>query len=107
MASQPKSFWGTLLGVLSSPLVQDKLLAIAKTKAVEAITVNLLKATGFKAWIVNLIIERVIEEGDEHLIEPAFRKVGYAGDYLEGAKIYKKVRDAKDVDEWLNAVNDV
>ena len=96
-----------LLKILAKPQIQNKIISLLNTKAVEYFTANLFKLSGFKSWIITLLIHRVIEEGDEHLIEPAFRKIGYAGDYLEGARIYKKVKDANDVDEWLDSLNDV
>ena len=62
---------------------------------------------GLKAWLVTFLVGELLDEADEHLIEPAFRAVGYVSDTLEGAKIYKKVDNAKDVDEWIDTLNDV
>jgi hypothetical protein len=102
-----QGFLGSLLGALSKPQVQDKIISYLRNRVIENFIVNVLKLSGFKYWIVSLLADRVIEESDEHIIEPIFREIGFASDQLKGAKIYKKVKDAKDLDEWLNAIGDV
>lgn len=96
-----------LLKALSNPALQEKLLKFLKTNAVEYLIVSVLKISGFKAWIVRLLAEEVIEEADEHIIEPMFNGVGYYGDKLEGATIYKKVSNAQDVEDWVAVLGDI
>lgn len=102
-----KKFMAFVLEAISKPQVQDKLIAFLKTKVVENFIVSVLSLSGFKAWFIRLLADRIIDEADEHLIEPIFREVGFVSDQLKGAIIYKKVRDAKALDEWLSAVRDV
>lgn len=78
-----------------------------KTDAISYLIVNVLKISGFKAWIVTLIAEEVIEETDEIIIEPMFRQVGFYSDVLEGAVIYRKVTDATTVEDWVAELGDV
>lgn len=92
---------------LSKPAIQEKVLKFLRTKLIENFIVNTLKLTGFKYWIVGLLADRILEEADDKIIEPVFREVGFSGDVLKGAIVFKKVTDAKDIDEWLDAVNDV
>lgn len=96
-----------LLKALSNPKFQDKLLQFLKTDAVEYLIVSVLKISGIKAWLVKLLAERVIDETDEHIIEPVFNGIGYYGDKLEGAVIYRKVKDAQDVENWVAVLGDI
>lgn len=102
-----KKITAFFLKALSSPKIQDSLLKFLNEDAIKYLIVSVLKISGFKAWIVTILAEEVIEEADEHIIEPLFNGVGYYGDALEGATIYKKVKNAEDVDEWINSLNDV
>lgn len=97
----------SLLEAISSPQVQDKLISFLRTKLIENFIVSVLKLSGFKYWIVSLLADKVIEESDEHIIEPLFREIGYQSDVLKGAVIYKKVKNAEDLNSWLNSVRDV
>lgn len=102
-----KKIWASFLEVLSSPQVRNKLLDFLNTKGIKYLVVSVLKLSGIKAWLLTLLAEEVIEEADEHLIEPMFRRIGYYGDRLQGATIYAKVNDAQSVRDWLNTVRDV
>lgn len=107
MDKKVRSFWGWLLAILSSSEFKDALVKLLKKNVIKLALKKLAIVGGIKAWLVSFVIEELVEEADEHLIEPAFRKVGYLGDYLDGAKVYKKVLNAEDVDEWLDAINSV
>jgi hypothetical protein len=96
-----------VLDKLSSPVIQDALVKLLEREASKFILKKLLISGGVKAWLLSFIVSELIEEADEHLIEPAFRALGYQADKLEGAKIYKKVENANDVNEWVNSLNDV
>ena len=97
----------SLLEALSSQSIQDKIIEILKKKIIEDLIVGVLKLSGFKAWLVKLLAEKVITEADEDIIEPIFNGIGFYGDKLKGATIYKKVNDAQSADDFLDAVRDV
>lgn len=102
-----KKIGAAVLAALSKPQVQDKLVEALRTAVVEKLIVGVLKLSGIKAWLLTLLADKVIDEADEHLVEPLFREIGYTGDVLQGAVIYKKVKNAQDVDDWLDSVGDV
>lgn len=102
-----KKIMAVILAALSKPEVQDNLLKILKTQVIENFIVSTLKLSGFKAWIIGLLADRILEEADDSMIEPIFREVGFQGDVLKGAVVYKKVLDAKDVDAWIAAIRRV
>lgn len=102
-----KKILAVLLAAISKPEFQEKLLRFLRTKVIENFIVSTLRLAGLKAWIVGLLADQILEEADDRLIEPLFREVGFQGDVLQGAVVYKKVLDAKDVNDWLNAVKRV
>ena len=93
------SFWGKVRPALLN-LLQEKLLAYILTKLA-------VSSSGFKAWLVSLVVEEVIDVSDEYLIEPAFRKVGYYIEVIDGIRIYKRIEDAEDRGAWRDLINDV
>lgn len=97
----------SILGALSKPSVQEKLLNFLRTKLIENFIVSVLKLSGFKYWIVSLLADKVLEEGDDKIVEPIFREVGFEGDVLGGAVVFKKLTNAKDIREWLIVTYDV
>lgn len=102
-----KKFWASLLERLSSPIIQDQIIKFLNTDGIRYIVVSVLKLSGFKAWLITILIEEVIEEADEHLIEPLFREIGFQSDVLYGATIYKKVKDAQSVEDWVAELGDI
>lgn len=102
-----QAIWVALLAALSSQVVQNQLLAILKTKAVEYVVKSLFKAAGFKAWLLTHIVEEVVEIGDDKVIEPIFRKIGYVKNVNRGEITFRKVIDAETIDEWVDAIRDV
>lgn len=97
----------SLLGAISSPFVQDKIISFLRNKLIENFIVSVLKLSGFKYWIVGLLADKIIEKGDEKLIEPLFQEIGFEADVLDGATIFRRVDEAENRDEWLDSVNDV
>jgi hypothetical protein len=102
-----KKILAVVLAAISKPEVQNNLLKILRTKVIENFIVSTLRLSGFKAWIIGLLADHILEKADDKLIEPLFREVGFQGDVLKGAVVYKKVLDAKDVKDWLDAVKRV
>ena len=102
-----KKLLASFLGAISQPHVQDKLVKLLRTKVIEKFIVSTLKLSGFKYWIVSLLADKVLEETDEHIVEPIFREVGFVGDVTDGAVVFKKVKNAQELNEWLDAVGDV
>ena len=102
-----QSFWGRILSALSSPTVKNYLVSFLQKNAIKYALKKLAIVGGFKAWLISFVIEELIEEADEHLIEPAFRKIGYLGDVADGDKIYRKVKNAQDRDDWRDSIGDV
>lgn len=99
--------WGIVKDALSSEKLQQYILQQLEKNAVKILIKKFLISGGFKGWLVKFVVEELVEEVDEHLLEPAFQIVGYHADTLEGAKIYKKVQDAETVNDWLNSLGDV
>lgn len=87
--------------------LKERLFLILKEKVTKAILKKLVISGGLKGWLVSFVIEEILEEVDEHLIEPAFRKIGYGIDVHKGKKIYKRIENAEDRDDWRDVVNDV
>lgn len=75
--------------------------------SIKFILKKLAIAGGFKAWLITFVVGELIEEADEHLIEPAFRKVGFIIEVHEGKKTYAKLINAEDRDTWRDVVRDV
>lgn len=110
-----KSFWGSLydslfitfqaiLSYLSSTSVKERLVAMIKKEAVKGVLKKLAITGGFKAWLITFVVEELVEEADEHLIEPAFRKIGFLKDRGDGAQVYRKVVNAQNRDDWRDSV---
>lgn len=74
------------------------------------ITKNLLKRLaitgGIKAWLVAFVIGELIEASDEYIIEPLLLKLGYKKEVYKGSRIYRRIENAQDVDEWRDSVRD-
>ena len=102
-----KKIVAVILAAISKPEVQEQVLKILRTNVIEKLIVSTLKLSGFKAWIVGLLADHILEKADDKIVEPIFREVGFHGDVLRGAVVYKKVIDAKDVDDWLSAIKRV
>ena len=102
-----KSFWASITEALSSDHIKNIIVFFLEKQAVKVVLKKLLITGGFKAWIITFVVKELIEEMDEHLIEPAFRKVGYVSDKLEGAKVYKRVNNAKNVEDWVDSTADI
>lgn len=107
MENSPKSFWGRLVAALTTATNRNYLLDFLQKNAIKMLIKNFAIAGGIKAWLITFVVDHLIDEADEHLIEPAFRAVGYIGDTLDGAKVYKKIKNAEDVETWVDAVNDI
>ena len=105
-----KSFWGSLFDSLSiyfkAFFSKEKLLKYLEEKAIKAVLKKFLIVGGLKAWLITFVVEHLIGKADQHLIEPAFRKVGFIKDSLEGKAIYKRIEDAENRDDWRDAVRD-
>lgn len=102
-----QAIWVALLAALSSQVVQNQILAILKTRSVEYVVQSVFKAAGFKAWLLTKIVEKIVDEGDDKVIEPIFRKIGYLKNVNRGEITYRKVADASTIDEWIDAIGDV
>lgn len=102
-----KKLMASILEAISSQSVQNKIISFLRNNVIEAFIVSVLKLSGFKYWIVGLLADKIIDESDEHIIEPLFREMGYQSDVLKGAVIYKKVKNAEDLNAWLDSVRDV
>lgn len=92
---------------LSSPQIQNLLVNFLEQEAVKFALKKLAIAGGFKAWLITFVVGELVEEGDEHLIEPAFRAVGYQEDKVDGAKVFRKVNNAQSVNQWVDSLDDV
>jgi hypothetical protein len=103
MSKTVKAIWHDYKGVLS-----DAFLNILEREGVKLILKKLAWAsTGFKGWLVQFVVEELVEKSDEYILEPAFRKFGYVLEVHHNKKIYKKVISAKDYDDWLDATRDI
>lgn len=101
------SFLGRLIDALFSVQMKEALMNQLEKLAVKAILKKFVVVGGFRAWLIKFVVGELIEEADEKLIEPAFRKIGFVGDVAEGKKIYRKVSNAQDVDDWRDSIGRV
>jgi len=107
MNQQTKSFWGRLIDALTSKPFQDYLVDLLERQTIKAVLKKLAITGGFKAWLISFVIGELIEEADEHIIEPLFQKLGFIGDSLDGKKIYKKITEAEDPTDWRDTIGRV
>ena len=89
------------------PRLKSGLLKYLEKNAVKFALKKLAIVGGFKAWLIAFVVGELIEEADEHLIEPAFRKVGYLLEVVDGKRIYKRIENAQDRDDWRDHIGDV
>ena len=82
------------------------LLKWLEKEGVKLVLKKLAIAGGFKAWIIAWVVGELIEEADERIVEPLLRKLGYIEEVRNGTKIYKRIENAQDVDDWRDAVRD-
>lgn len=101
-----KPFLARLIDGLFSSFTKEKLLKFLEEKAIKAVLKKFIISGGIKGWIISFVIGEIIEEVDEHLLEPAFRKIGFIADRIEGKTIYKRVENAENRDEWRDSVGD-
>jgi len=84
---------------------QLKLILIQFLKG-EAIKLALKKllgsaaAGGIKGWIIKFVVEQLFEEVAQPIIELGFRKMGYLVHRIEGEIILKKIKDAKNENDF-------
>ncbi len=97
----------SLILILKSYFSKDRILSFIEKRLIKWALKKLCIVGGFKVWLITFIVGEIIEEADEHLIEPAFRKIGFVADKWDGQKIYKKVNNAQDVDTWRDNINNV
>ena len=98
-----KDIWHSSKGALGSAFLD-----MLNKQGTKLILKKVLKTSGgFRAWLVSFIVEEVVEEIDENIVEPIFRKIGYSLEVQHGKKVYKRVINASDNDDWINSVNDV
>lgn len=102
------SFWGSVKAALTYYLktLKDKLPSILQKKITRTILKKLAISGGIKGWLIGFVVGELIEKGDEYLIEPAFRKIGYYIEVIDGTKVYKRIENAQDRDDWRDAVRD-
>ena len=95
--------WNEYKGALSSAFLD-----ILNREGIKFLLKKLAWSSGgFRGWLVKFVVEEVVEYGDEKLLEPAFRIVGYGLEVVDGKKIYRKVINAQDIDDWSDSVDDV
>lgn len=80
---------------------------LLKREAVKAALKKLAISGGIKGWLVTFVVEELIELGDEHILEPLMVKFGYRKSIREGVKVYEKVTNAQNRDDWRDASRDV
>lgn len=101
MLNKFQIFLTALAGRFSSQYFQNLLVDFLKKKAVKAVLKKFVITGGLKAWLITFVVEELVEEADEKIIEPVFRKIGYIGDSLNGKLIYRKaVEVSNHRDQW-------
>lgn len=61
---------------------------------------------GLRLWLIKFVSEKLVEAGDEYLLEPALRKIGFIRNVKDGEVRYVKRINSKDSDEWRDSVRD-
>lgn len=87
--------------------VKPALLTFIKKQSVKAILKKLAISGGIKGWLIGFVIGELIEEADERILEPILLKLGYKSEVKKGERIYKKVINVENRDDWRDASRDV
>ena len=108
MSKNKKSFLASLKErlflVLKTYFSKEKILSYLEKEVVKAVLKKLIISGGIRVWIITFVIHELFEKGDEYIIEPIMRKFGYVVDSLNGTKIYRRIKDAQNIDDWRAAV---
>ena len=102
-----KRLWAWIASALSSARFQAALVNFIQKESIRLVLKKLVINGGLKGWLITFVVTELVEEIDEHLIEPAFVVIGFHADRLDGATVYKKVDNAKDVKEWVDSLDAV
>ena len=95
---------GRLYAALLSLLKPENIKKFLKDTLLKAAIKKFVISGGLKGMLISFVVEELVEEADEHLIEPFFRKLNFYNDTIDGETIYKKVQNAEDRDDWRVAV---
>lgn len=87
--------------------ITDALLNLARKEAVKALLKRFAISGGIKGWLVNFVVNELIEATDEHIIEPLMVRFGYKKSVKDGREVYERVINAEDRDDWRDAAGDV
>lgn len=99
-----QDFIGGLYSSLKSQFTKEKLLAYLEQKALKALFKKFLISGGLKGWVIRFTLGYLIDEADEHLIEPALRKINLLRDKADGSKQFGRIQNAQDRDDWRDSV---
>lgn len=98
--------WGRLLAAFLNYFKSDNLLKVLEEKLVKAAFKKLIISGGLKGWLVKFVIGELVEEADEHLIEPLLRNINLLKDSSDGSKVFGRIHNAETRDEWRDAAGD-
>jgi len=90
-----KAIWAKLKEPLWSAF-QSFILNFIKTDAAEFLVKNLLKASGFQAWLATILIKYGLDEVVVPVVKAGFVRVEFEADRREGAKFVKRYESAKE-----------
>jgi len=94
-----EKFWEENQGRITSAL-----LTFLEKKLVKLAMEKLLIASGIRLWLIKFVAENLVKQGDQHIIEPLFRKMGYETRVMNGKRVYERRIDSKDLDEWRDSI---
>ena len=101
-----KQFVGWLYVALRSLFSPENIKKFLKDSLMKAAIKKFVVSGGLKGMLISFVVEELVEEADEHLIEPFFRKMNLFKDIVDGEVIYKRVENAENRDDWRDAVRD-
>ena len=82
-----------------------------RTNAVELLVKNLLKASGFQAWLAEILIKYGMEEVVIPVVKAGFVRVEFEADRREGAVFVRRLKAAEasngseDLDDVVDDIN--
>ena len=103
-------FWRSLIEAVLIFFNKERILKFLKEKATKKIIIKLFGTAamgGIKGWLISFVVNELIEEVEEHVVDPLIRKTYLIVDSVEGKTVYKRVKHAKSNSEWRDRIKSV
>jgi len=102
---EKKSNFSRFFTWLGSPFVKKLLVETLEKQAIKLILKKLVITGGLKGWLVSFVVGELMDETDDILIKPLFRKINFVADVINGRKVYREIDDAENSDDWFDTIS--